>query len=94
MNSSTGEWDPTPMDFCLSSNHIDVFQSPTLIPPETLASFREVLSEDEHRKADRLRDPAKRMESQVSRGMLRCLLGHALRTDPKIFMYNAKTKIQ
>ena len=88
MKSPTGEWIATPMNFCLSSDHIDVWQSSALFPPETLASFCEVLSDDEHRKANRLRDPVKRIESQGSRGLLRCLLGYALQTDPKTFVFS------
>ena len=88
MNLPTGEWTPMPTDFCLSSDHIDIWQSQTLIAADALASFCDVLSEDEHRKADRLRDPIKRIESQVSRGLLRSLLGHAFRTDPKTFAFS------
>ncbi len=88
MNSPYGELIPTPMEFSLSGEHIDVWQSPTLIASEELACFCEVLSEDEHRKADCLRDPAKRIESLVSRGFLRRLLGRALKVDSKAFVFS------
>ncbi len=76
-------WPPLPADLQLSPTHLDIFQSPLTLPKEQHTYLTSLLSPDEQQKAARFLVPAKRAESEISRGLLRHLLGQLLNTDPR-----------
>ena len=76
-------WLPAPPDLQLSQTHLDIFQSPAELPPDEHTYLASLLSPEEHQKAARFLLPAKRTESEISRGLLRHLLGQLLNTDPR-----------
>ena len=75
-------WQPTPPFLPLTETHIDIWKSPTQLPPDETAYLASLLSPAERQKAELFRDPLKRAESEVSRGLLRRLSAHLLEMDP------------
>ncbi|MEI8198219.1 MAG: hypothetical protein WCI73_20190, partial [Phycisphaerae bacterium] len=80
-------WPPMPADLRLAPHHVHIWQSPTDLPPATLAYLTDLLSPDERQRLDRLRIPAKRTESLVARSLLRQILGHLLQLDPRQLVF-------
>lgn len=78
-----------PANLSLSNAHVHVWQSPTVLPPPTLAHLTSLLSPDERQLLDRLRIPSKKAESLVARGLLRHILGQLLQLDPRSLRFTA-----
>lgn len=82
-------WKPTPPGLRFTVDHIDVWRCTTHVPPEEHAYLAGLLSDEEKQKAARLRDPLKRAESEISRGMLRDLLSRSINTEAHKLVFNA-----
>ncbi len=86
--SSPREWDS------LSSGEVHVWGASLVQPASVLRQLREVLDEEEKRRADRFKFEKGQRQFTVGRGLLRLLLGKYLRTDPAGigFRYNPHGK--
>src|SRR4051812_8069545 len=78
----------------LDAGAVEVFGASFERPDEDIARLRELLDDDERRRADRFTFLKGRRQFTVARGLLRVLLGRSLGIDPRQvqFEYNAYGK--
>lgn len=77
-----------------SPNALHLWRSPLQASPQQLAAYANLLSPDEHQRAQRLRFAQHRDRFVVGRGLLRSLLGQYLGQDPAslVFSYGPSGK--
>src|SRR5258708_9618484 len=91
---SPGKWMPPPKQLSLKPGELQVWRIlfPTL--RGQVDDAYKTLSEDERQRASRFRFEKDRVQSVLTRGALRCLLGRYLSADPRevVFRYGASNK--
>lgn len=92
--SSLELWQSPPENLTLCEREISVWRVSLDVSESAIASFREILSEDEIKRADRYYFERDRNHFIAGRGFLRSLLSRYLSTSPQSlsFVYNPKGK--
>jgi 4'-phosphopantetheinyl transferase len=83
----TGAWATPPARLVLTDRHVDVWRTALDLPQPRIDEYSALLSRDEAARARRFKVPNKRREYIISRGLLRRILGHALRSDPAMLEF-------
>jgi len=83
----TGLWHKTPAKLSLSDKYIDIWRTALDLPQRQVDEYLTLLSSEEISRAQRFKVKRKYREYIISRGLLRRVLGHALRTDPAGFEF-------
>ena len=78
----SGLWKKPPVKLSLSEKHIDIWRTSLDLPQRQIDEYKSLLAPDEIERADRFKVKRKYREYLISRGLLRRVLGHALRIDP------------